>query len=187
MKSISLTLLLLLFCVNFYAQDKTESTDTKFNFEIGHDDCGDPASESQTYAYRQGKVIKIIASNKILFEQNSVFGHKDKEKFTVVLVGIDANQNKKNIEDFLKKNVLNQSVQIVGNTQRDKDKKFGGLITLFNDSNEDIDELSEYLLENGIAKYKSFYSANLVPYTTPCILEKAEKRAKEAKLGIWAK
>lgn len=186
MKVFSAIMVVLVVCGFLYAQEKIESNDTKSNFEIGYGDCGNPLQESQTYAYRQGKIIKILGANKVLFEQNSVFGHKDGEKFKVVLVGIDGNQNKKELIKFFKKNVLNQSVQIVGNTRKDGDKTFGGVITLFNEDNEDIDELNEYLLENGVAKYKPFESANLVSMVMPCRLKKAENDAKEIKLGIWA-
>jgi hypothetical protein len=188
MRIILAVLFVFLSCAFLYAQDKNDSTETKSEFNLGFDDpCGSPLEESQTYAHRQGKIIKIIDSNKIIFEQNSVWGHKDKEKFTLTIVGIDANQNKKGIKDFLVKNVLNQSVLVVGNTKKDSDKKFGAVITLFNDEEEDIDELNIYLLEKGIAKYKPFESANLVSMVIPCRLQRAEVEAKEAKLGIWAK
>ena len=106
--------------------------------------------------------------------------------FTVTLLGIDDKTNQSHIKNFLVENILHKEVWIQANLRKDSDKKFGGVVQLLGD-NEDIDYINEYLLENGIAKFKDFDSDNLVPYYLPCRLQKAEERAKEAKLGIWAK
>jgi len=171
-------------CVSFYAQVKEES-DIKSQYTIG-DDCGDTAYESQLYDNRKGKIIEILSANKILFEQNSVNGNEVKDKFTVKLVGLDASKNKTAVKNKLQDILLNQEVEIFGNLRKKTDKEFGGIVWSLSD-NEDIAEVNIYLLENGIARYKPFESANLVSMVMPCRLQKAQETAKEAKLGIWAK
>jgi len=191
MRIVSLILLGFLFCANFYAQDKKESEKDlnsllKGNAVVFDDGCGDPTTESQRYKNREGKITKIINANQVTFEQKIENGNKKKKTFIVELVGIDSVTNQEKIKQFLEKYILNQNVEITGNLKKETDKKFNGLI--FVDSEEeDINWINENLLENGIAKYKSFESANLVSMVTPCRLQKAEETAKSANLGIWAK
>lgn len=190
MRIVSIALMIFMSCATFYAQDEKESkTDFSALLKSGvnfDDDCGNPAVESQLYVNRKGKIVKIISANEVVFQQVSTESEKEKQKFTVELVGIDAGKYKNKSKEFLQKYVLNQEVEIIGNIPKNSSRKFGGLIWLSND-NETVNELNEYLLENGIAKYKPFESANLVPYYIPCRLQKAEERAKKEKLGIWAK
>lgn len=51
---------------------------------------------------------------------------------------------------------------------------------------EKFEEINNHLLENGIAKFNNFSHANLVPMTTACELGKAEARAREKGVGVWA-
>jgi hypothetical protein len=185
MKIICTVLSIFLFCVSFYAQDKKESTDVKSQFTIG-DDCGDESYESQTYTNREGKITKILGRNQVIFEQAISDGNKEKRRFTVELVGIDSTTNQKIIKQFLEKYILNQNVEITGNLKKESDKKFKGLVFVASDD-DNIDWINENILENGIAKYKPFKSANLVSMVMPCRLQKAEERAKSTKVGIWAK
>lgn len=176
MRIILLALMILLSCVSFYAQDKKDSTETKIEIDLNFDDgCGSPLVESQTYGFWMGKIVKISDDNKLILRN-----------YTIELLGIDNKINKLQIRDFLNKNVLNKKVWIQANLRKETDKKFGAVVQL-SDDDGDIDYINEYLLENGLAKYKDFDSANLVPYYFPCRLQKAEERAKSAKLGIWAK
>lgn len=201
MRTILLILLIFLSCANFYAQDKKESTETKPEIDINYDDgCGNPFVESQTYGYRRGKVVKIKNANEIIVEitnSNNVWDDEHEEErgddskliksqlFNVSLVGIDETANKKAIITFLKENLLNKQVTIVGNTRKKNSKKIKALIRFTKD--DEFEEVSEYLLENGMAKFKDFQLTNLVPMRTHCELERAEETAKKAKLGIWAK
>jgi hypothetical protein len=185
MRIFSIALLVLLSCVNFYAQDKKESPDTKSLF-ILDDGCGDTSYESNIYASREGKITKILGANKVVFEQAIDDDNVEKRKFTVELVGINPLTNRKRIKQFLEKYVLHQNVEITGNLRKDSDGKFKGLIFVASDD-EGVDWINENLLENGIARYQPFESANLVSFVEPCRLQRAEQTAKKAKLGIWAK
>jgi hypothetical protein len=201
-----ITFLVFLSCVSFYAQDKEESTETKPVVDLSFDDgCGNPLVESQTYGYRTGKVIKITNSNDLIVKVTNSNNIWDDEKedgdesqliepqiFKVLLVGIDKGFNKKEIKKFLTEKILNQEVQIIGNTKnswktkKDTSRKLNAVVRLLGDE-EDIDDISEYLLENGIAKFKDFQLTNLVPMRTRCEFERAGEKAKKEKSGIWAK
>ena len=170
--------------------------------DLGSDDgCGNPFTESQTYSYRYGKVLEITSDNKIIVKvvrSNNVFddeyektddgiGRKLKKPQIIIasLVGIDENINQSEIKNFLLEKVLDRQVTLIGNTKKDDEKKIDALIELSDD--EEIDEISEYLLENGMAKFKKFQLTNIVPQRTACQLERAAAKAKNEKLGIWAK
>ena len=200
MRIIAITLLVFLSCVSFYSQDKKGDTETKPEIDLNFNDgCGNPFVESQTYGYRRGKVVKITSSNKLIVEvwnSNNVWDDEHEESgdeskliksqmFEVSLVGINEATNKKAITDFLKEKLLNKQVTIVGNTRKKNSNKIQALVQFTKD--DKFEEISEYLLENGITKFKDFELTNLIPRRTSCELERAETNAKKAKLGIWAK
>ena len=103
---------------------------------------------------------------------------------TVSLVGLDESVNRSEIRKFLLDNVLERDVTVVGNTRRNGDKSLDALVKLT--SGDIKGEVSQLLLENGIAKYKEFELTNIVPMRTGCEMKRAEAKAKDAKLGIWA-
>lgn len=192
MKNIQLIFIILFLCGISYAQTNKPA----FTLDDG---CGDPMVESQTYGYRRGKVIRVINSNKLIVEithSNNVWDDEHEEYgdesklvkpqiFEVSLVGIDDTINKKVVTEFLKQNLHNKQVTIIGNTRKKNLNKIKALVRFTKD--DEFEEISEYLLENGIAKFKDFQLTNLVPMLTHCELERAEANAKKAKLGIWAK
>jgi hypothetical protein len=170
----------------------------KMTFDDG---CGNPFAENQTYSYRYGKVLEITSDNKIIVKvlrshnvwddeyektDNGVGRRLKKPKLIIAsLVGIDENINQTEIKNFLLDKVLDRQVTLVGNTKKDDGKKISALIELTDD--KEINEISEYLLKNGIAKFKEFQLTNIVPRRTACQLERAEAKAKNEKLGVWAK
>ena len=171
------------------------------NFETVDNGCGKSSTESQVYGYRYGKVFEITSDNKIIVKvtrSNNVWddeyeksdgggvGRKLKKVQLIIvsLVGIDESVGQAEIQKFLLERLINQEVTLIGNTRKDDAKKIDALIQL--DDSDEIDELSEYLLENGIARFKEFQLTNIVPARTACELKRAEEKAKEAKLGIWA-
>lgn len=178
-------MLILLTC-EISCSQKTLSIIKSSPDSAGNDGCGDPAVESTAYAYRNGLVTEIISANEIVFEQDEAWGSEANTKFTVTLIGIDPDYNENEIKDFLTNFVLNKRIEILANLRKKTDKIFNGEITLLI-KNAEYRRVNEYLLERGIAKFKDFKADYLVPYITPCLLRKAEERAKNAKLGIWAK
>lgn len=166
-----------------------------------NDGCGNPFAESQTYSYRYGKVLEITSDNKIIVKvlrSNNVWddeyektadgvGRKLKKPQIIVasLVGIDETVNQSEIGKFLLDKVMDQQVTLIGNTKKDDGKKIDALVELTDD--KEIGEINAYLLETGMAKFKAFQLTNIVPTRTACQLEKSEAKAKNEKLGIWAK
>lgn len=121
----------------------------KFTFKVDVDGCGDQSYESQTYDFRKGKIVRILSANKVFFDQTSVNGQGVKDRFTVRLVGISANQNQAIVKKTLQDMLLNREVEIFGSLGKETDKEFGGIVWLFGDD-EDIDEVNIYLLEKGV-------------------------------------
>jgi hypothetical protein len=170
----------------------------KMTFDDG---CGNPFDESQTYSYRYGKVLEITSDNKIIVKvlrSNNVWddeyekndqgvGRKLKKPQIIIasLVGIDENTSQSEIKSFLLEKVLDRQVTLIGNTKKDDGKKIDALVELTDD--KEIGEINKYFLENGMAKFKKFQLTNIVPGRTACRLEKAEAKAKNEKIGIWAK
>lgn len=199
MKIFSTILFIVLSCANFYAQDKTTPSQTQSTLNLNFDNgCGNPFVESQLYGYRMGEVTSVTSTGRLkvkVTHSNNVFEDKndknsvDKSKllkpqlFTVSLVGIDESVNINEMVAFLNRTILNKQVTIIGNTKK-SNKNIEALVESFED---DVEEINEYLLENGIAKFKQFSLTNLVPMRTFCVLEKAELRAKKEKRGIWKK
>ena len=175
---LSVGLILSSFSFSFSQTNTTQSAD----LFIDADECGDPLKESQTYAYRQGKVTKILSANKVIVEFFPI-DDPEGEAATIRLVGISSKKNSNKIKAFLNQHLLNQSVTVIGNRPEGRRRTYGGIITMFD--HDEIDDLNEYLLENGIAYFSNFKSANLVPYYWPCRLEKAQERAKVEKTGLW--
>lgn len=164
------------------------------------DGCGNPFAETQVYSYRYGTVLEITSDNKVIVKvvrSNNVWddeyekndngvGRKLKKPQIIIasLVGIDEAVNQDEIKNFLLTKVLDQPVTLVGNTVKGDAKKIDARVDLTNDAV--IGEINAYLLANGMAKFKKFQLTNIVPARTACQLEKAEAKAKEAKVGIWA-
>lgn len=180
-------------------ENAQKSKEPLFNL-TSDDGCGNPFAESQIYSYRYGTVLEITGDNKIIVKvlrSNNVWddeyekndkgvGRKLLKPQLIIasLVGIDETVNQSEIKNFLLEKVLDRQVTLIGNTKKDDAKKIDALVELTDDA--EIDEIGEYLLENGMAKFKQFQLTNIVPMRTACQLERAEAKAKTAKLGIWA-
>src|SRR5215213_5336602 len=165
----------------------------KMTFDDG---CGDPLAETQTYSFRNGKVIVITDDNKLVVKvvrssnvKSEKYEKPDDTKrlqqpqlFTVSLVGIDEAVNQSEIKRFLLDNVLDREVTVIGNTRKDNDKSIDALVKLT--GGDLTGEVSRLLLEKGIAKFKEFQLTNLVPMRTACELKRAEDKAKTERTGI---
>jgi endonuclease YncB( thermonuclease family) len=145
------------------------------------DGCGDPATFSQTWDWREGVVERIVDANTFVFKQETLNGNKETRTLVVELVGIDANVNTKALKEYLAK-FENKLVTVWGNLKNSNDASMPAVIAV----GRGAIEINELLVEKGIAKFKPFDLGHLIPYNESCQLEKAEGRAKSAKLGIWA-
>jgi hypothetical protein len=193
MKTFAAILVVLLHSAISFGQDKSAASPV-ISLNSG---CGDPTTESQLYTYRFGKVTEVTDDNHLTVEitrsglaWDSPEGDwKDSKKLTrpgpltITLVGIDGSVNKQEINAFLRTNLIGKKVTITGN-KRSKSSAFEALVE-FKTAGE-LEEVNEYLLERGLAKFNNFTHAHIVPMTTACELKEAEKRARDAKLGMWS-
>jgi hypothetical protein len=181
MKLFASIFILLLCLAPLQAQDKQQRSKTDLNIEDitpdYYEECrGNGFPERQDYwRFNDLKVVNIVDANSIIIEE--IDENRKTKRYTVNLIGIDPKENNKNIKNFLLKNVLNQEIHIAG-----RDMNFGAIVVF----NKNFLELNQYLLEQGLAKFKDFESNNLVPYRTPCIYQKVEEKARQAKIGIWS-
>ena len=142
-------------------------------------DCGNPNSESQLIPEYKAKVIEIIDGNTVRVK----IKEKAKRIFRVDLAAVDTDENDAQAKQILIDEVLNKDIYLSGNT-REKDFMFGVIVT---QNKNGIGEVNRYFLENGIAKYKNpDYGYSTSNYVL-CVYSKFEEKAREAKLGIWAK
>lgn len=166
-------------------QGNTE--ERKFTISFAYEkECGSPFGESQIYTHRTGHIIRINNEKSVTFLQDTADGNPAKKEFVVLLAGVNARGNKKNVRALLTKYLLNQDVEISGNVRRSSDNKFEGRIFLMNESLPEIDWIAEYLIENGLAKYSEpSYSYGVSDYSL-CVCRQLQEKAKREKLGIWA-
>ena len=173
MKKLLLIIFTLSLCVNIDAQ---------YNFEY-QEECGNPLSSSFAYrGTRKGKVTKVVNGNTIIFKQSEGFNKQDKGTFTVYLAGIDSTLNEENLKKFLIENVLNKKISIYGNVENDSDNHLFGILW-----GAGFADINQYILQNGLADYSRPDYIHSVSSHTLCIYRQEVKKAKEAKLGIWAK
>ncbi|MBS1795931.1 MAG: thermonuclease family protein [Acidobacteria bacterium] len=155
------------------------------NVEVEYQkECGSPVAESQTFDRRSGRVVEIRGAAAIVFEESPDDKNSPPEKYVVRPAGIDVGKNEAEIRSFLVKNVLGRNVVIIGNTAKNEDREFFGII-----ETQDIKfpDVNRFLFEKGMAVFSEpayFYS---VSRYTLCVYRQLEARAKADKLGIWAK
>ena len=189
----------LFLCTACFAQEAGKSAE---QISVSMHDCGNSLIESQIYGYRFGKVVWIMKDNKIVVavtnssnDQGADYVKntdgpngrllKRPQTFVVSLVGIDPSTNRAEVSRFLQKHLLGENVTIVGNLQGAEKDKLEALVRF--DNGDELEEVSEYLLRNGLAKYEPFQLTNLVPMSTACELERAQAEAQQNKIGIWVK
>jgi endonuclease YncB( thermonuclease family) len=167
MKIILLVLFSFLFFFNVNAQETY-----RFEFEK---ECGDPTTESQIYPEWSAKVLKIN-------EDNTIKVKTDKgKKITITLAGIDLAQNKDELNKILTDKLLSKKILYSGNSEKKKPNKIEAIIEI------DSFDINRFLIEKGFSKYKNtnyYYSVSTYQL---CVYQQLEERAKQAKLGIWAK
>lgn len=176
------TILIMCFCLAFIkAQDRIQPV--LGSVLLVKDECGEftSASESQLYDWREGKIVKIIDGNTIVFESTIENGSEKKDRFIVDLAGVKAS---KITRKFLKENFLNKEVSVKGNTLRENDKNYSAIVY---GKTGNILEVNCFMIRKGIARSKKFKGKNLVPDSKPYYYLKAEEKAKDEKLGIWEK
>ena len=150
----------------------------KFTFDF-EKECGSPFAESQTYDFRQGRITKILAGNKVVFRQNFSNSKREKRTFIVSLAGVDLNTSETG-RSFLIKHVLNQKMKVVGNLADDHDTHFEGILW-----GAGFGDINSHLIKNGMALFIEPQYAYSVSRYTLCTYEQLQTKAKRDHLGLW--
>lgn len=148
-------------------------------FEEYEPGCGD----ANNYGTRDGRVTKIISGNTFVLEVNDKY---ETETYQVEIAGVDVSSSSSLVKRLLISNLLHQTVTVTGNEIRNSNKKIAGIVNMFAGSSSIFGEVNQYLLKNGLAKYKE-PKRHRVPQWTICKYPNFEAQAKSAKIGIWEK
>ena len=151
----------------------TTSGQDKFTFEF-EDQCGSPLAESQSIAWRSGKVVKIIDGDTIQIRD------KTRKLWIVELAGVDSSNNQKLAVRILTDGMLNKTVSFRGNPADPKGKLIEAIV-----SGDNV-EINRFLVEYGHANYRGTDYGYSVSQYVLCVYQKLVERAKLAKIGIWA-
>jgi len=151
------------FAVNAQAIEKSEFQDV----------CGELGKDSDFAFVLGGKVTKIIDSN-------TIFVKVEGKRRIVDLVAVNVNSNKTEAVKFLSDKILNQEVEILVSPSDFEDKKVFAVVHF---KGKDI---NRSMIENAIARYEKPRPYKILRHTN-CVYQHLEGKAKEAKLGIWAK
>jgi N-acyl-D-amino-acid deacylase len=145
----------------------------KFAFEF-EAECGTPLVESQIFRVREGTVIKIIDGDTVQIRD------KQRTIWTVELAGVDSSQNHERAAEILTKRLLGENVVFIGNPDNEKKDIIEAIVK------RKGDEINRFLVENGHAAFRKTEYGYAVSRYTLCVYSNLIKRAKAAKLGIWA-
>lgn len=170
MKNLFFSLMIILCFVSVGANAQNKNSSSTLESELKKE-CGRSGEGSDFLIIEEGIVNYINSDNSLIITV------EDKSKI-VNLTAISPETNKNKINGFLTKRLLNKNVELnITLSDINKNQHFATII----ESGKDI---SRYLIENGIAKYQE--TEGLLDYTS-CVYQQIEKKAKEEKLGIWAK
>jgi endonuclease YncB( thermonuclease family) len=164
--------LFLLFCLVSSQAQNDSAQKLVFEYEA---ECGRAGYESSFWLTNKGRVTKIFDGDSI--EIKIPMG----KKVRVDLVSIDASQNKQSAQCFLEKNLINQDVEFSTSMSFAdyKQKRIDAIVYL---QSQDI---NRKMIENGLAQHKAPKSYSVSDYTN-CLYIQLEKKARAAKIGIWA-
>ena len=135
-------------------------------------ECGSPLVESMLWMSVEGNVIKVIDGDSIiLFTKNN-------ERKRVNLVAIDSSDATNSARRLLSRLVLNRTVSVLVNPSDIKRRTIVGVIR---GQGKDV---NRELLEAGAARYREPGAYRVSDYTA-CSYRIVERKAREAKKGIW--
>ena len=150
---------------------KTPITWSSLSFEH-EDECGNPLVESMLWMSVEGRVIKVVDGDTIVVQT------KDNKRKRVNLVAVDAAAGQEVARSLLYRLVLNRSVSVLVNPSNiDSSAVVGVVHTKEKDVNRE-------LLESGVVKYRKPESYSVSDYTA-CVYRIVERKAREAKKGLW--
>ena len=155
------------------------------------DECSCPGAHASRWDVIYGKAVSIVDSDTIVVEafkvsDDDTITESNKKLFTIDLIGIDTNGNEPEVIMYLQKNILNHRVNIFVKWKTGNNLQSSGEVQKISKDSGVI--INRYFLEKGIVKYKKIADDALDDErVTDCEYKVLERKAKEAKLGIWAK
>ena len=176
MKEIILPIALLF---SFGISVEGQSNDTKkapitlssFSFEY-EDECGNPMIESMLWFSVEGTVIKVVDGDTIIVQT------EDNKRKRVNLVAVDAGASQNLARNLLSGLVLNSPVSVLVNPSNIKSSTVVGVV------HTQQKDVNRALLESGVVKYRKPESYSVSDYTA-CGYRIVERKAREAKKGLW--
>lgn len=150
------------------------------------DPCGDPLMESMTWHSVEGKVIEVLDGDTVVMK------FKD-DRLLVDLVGIESPSMNKpfgmRAQLFLERLVKDKNISVLVNPSdwgegwgRPTPKKILGVVHV---EEPQILSVNLELIRAGLARHKKAPSYKMSDYTE-CWYIKAEEKAREEKVGLWA-
>lgn len=143
----------------------------KLSFEY-EDECGNPVEESMAWSLIEGKVVRVFGGDSFELLDNKG------EHRIVKLVAIDTSSAKDVAWSLLSRLLLDQKVDVLVNPSDDKGRTLVGVVQL------SMKDVNRELLAVGAARYKEPAAYTVSGYTA-CVYRIVEKKAREARKGIW--
>jgi endonuclease YncB( thermonuclease family) len=167
MKNIFIAIFVLLFALIAEAQNVEQKNEGEFGCRLDGD------SGHISFVGR-GKIVKVIDNDTVVFITDI-----GKKKY-VSLIAVDSKGNKSKAKTFLKNNVLGREADLIFSSSQMRKRKISGILEV------DGKDINRLMLEKGIAEYEESDSYQ-ISYYSDCVYYKVFEKAKEEKLGIWAK
>jgi endonuclease YncB( thermonuclease family) len=156
----------------------------KLNDDFSNDPCGDPRRESTWWSPVEGKVARVIDGDTISVSLTA------RSRLLVHLVGVDSPaldlQFEREAQLFLETNLLGKRVEVLVNPsnwlfKKPRPQEVTGVVYVVGSSRQDVG-LS--LIAAGLGRHKQPARYSMSGYTR-CQYERAEEKARAARLGLW--
>ena len=166
------------------AQNQTLVSTNTNNSEDQNNDSNNNQTSNETSLF--GEYVKtlqpmeksIYLNIKSISDDGKVIIDYNGEEVSLNLVGVDKDNLVSNYVEILNRELNSKSVKIAFDVEKTKDNEYYTYIYT-----DDTTLFNEYILENGLSKYKS------VTNDKNCqkVLIQAQTYAKQLKRGVWAK
>lgn len=167
--------------VNFELRNQKNEVDTieENTFLIDYESCcGNPANESQSYSFFDGKVVEIIRGDIIVLRLKTL-GVNDTIKLASIEVMPLGTVYGDSAKQVLIDNFMNKAIHVLSPTSYLKRTD-----TESYESIGWVDEMNQILLKKGLANYTKPTNCIISAYHK-CVYQILERKSKKEKLGIW--
>jgi endonuclease YncB( thermonuclease family) len=156
---------------NPLSKDKIELSTFRYQ-----DQCGNPIYESMLWSIVMGTVVEVIDGSTMTVR----LGDKSERRLHLVAVAAPQIEDKfwNAARAKLTSLALNQTVSILVNTSKDKDKELWGVVQV------KAQDINEVMLEEGLGRFRKPEAYAISSYTA-CVYRLVEGEAQKAKRGLW--